>query len=73
MEILNKLKWLIIWVLLDKKERDLFVANLCHKNDTIEKYANCLGETFQEFYEEITRMNKNTKFFKKFIKDYGKS
>jgi uncharacterized protein YukE len=72
MKILNKIKWFIIWVLLNKKERDLFIANLCHQNDALEQYANCLGETFQEFHEEILKMNENIKIYRKLIKKYGK-
>jgi len=60
--VLTSICWIvIIWYLLDKNERDLFAANIISTSDTLERYSNCLGETFREFIDEVNRMRGNIK------------
>lgn len=60
-QFLIKVKWWIIYKLLNNNERNLFAANLNREWDTLEKYSNCLGETFHEFREEVYKMKTNLK------------
>ncbi len=63
MKYINILKWWIIYHILNSKERSILLINLNNKNDKLEQYSECLGETYQEYIEEVNKFRNNIRIF----------
>lgn len=59
MKYLNILKWWLIYHLLNSGERSILLANLNSRSDKLEQYSECLGETYQEYVEEVNKFKQN--------------
>lgn len=58
------LRWLIIFFLLKKKERSIFLSNLFNPYYGLENYTECIGESIEEYQQELKQI-KNKIIWKK--------
>lgn len=65
MKYLNTFKWWLIYHLLNKNERSILLINLGNRSDKLERYSECLGETYQEYVEEVNSFKNNFRIFTK--------
>lgn len=57
MEWLYRLRMWLIFKLLTKNERCVIMSSIdCLADCTINKYADCMGETYQEFTNELMKL-----------------
>jgi hypothetical protein len=63
MKYLNILKWWLIYHILNDKERSILLINLNNNGDKLEKYSDCIGETYQEYVEEVNNFKNNIRIF----------
>ncbi len=59
MKHLNKLKWWLIYHLLNSNERSILLISLNPKSDNLERYSDCIGETYHEYVEETSKFKHN--------------
>ena len=53
---IQQIKWWLIYFLLNSKERSIFLSNLKECKDGLERYSDYMGETYQEYVEEVQMM-----------------
>ena len=65
MKYLQQIKWWTIYFLLNFKERSIFLSNMKGCKDGLERYADCMGETYSEYVEEVNKISSNIRIFTK--------